>query len=208
MGTHASARKNFNARTGAQHELVYSLASVAGCLLLSAGKHAGEADVDQLFQCAKRIGHDVESAMENRLPTTCEFDNLPTALGVDASIGMENAQHDSVGAMLQQKPSVALHDPEIRLGITETASARAHHYHHRNAHLRLRRDQRAQRRSEPARPDGRAQLYAIGAAALGCNAVVRRRGNDLQQDIRQLGFPLFASTISPGIRFVECGLAA
>src|SRR5208283_414848 len=142
--------------------------------------------------------------MKHRLLADGELDQLATARRVNRPVGMKKTQHNAVGAVLQQEPSVTLHDGEVRLGIAKSSSARAHHHHDRDPHSLLRLNESAKRRRKPARRDGCTQLDAVSATALGGHAVVYGRGDDFQQDARQPTAPRFASKISPQVKLVEC----
>ena len=187
-----------------RHQFSNPFKPFAGCSLLPAGKHSGEAKVNEFVESAHGFAQDVERAMEDCLLAAGEFEHLAATRGIDGAIRMQNAEDDAISSVLQQQCGVAPHNGEVLGGIAEASGARTNHRHYRDAHAPLRLDQRCQRGREPSCRDGRAQLDAVSAAALGGQAVFYRGGNNLQQNAGHARTSNLAITIDPGAPCVEC----
>src|SRR5215468_5067557 len=67
VGPYSASRHHLDAIAGVLDQAADQLEPLTDCRLLTAGEHTRDTEVDELVERAKRIGCDVERAMEHRV---------------------------------------------------------------------------------------------------------------------------------------------
>jgi hypothetical protein len=126
---YAAAREYLDAVAGIFNQPLDEVCTLRSSIFLAACQDASKPQGDQLIQRPKRVGGDIESAMEDSLPITDEFPDASTPFFVDAAVGIQYPEHHPLGALLGSKRGIAFHDRHFRLRVAESSSARSNHNH-------------------------------------------------------------------------------
>ena len=130
-GADAGAGENFDPPCGMAHHGSDRVCALRGCGALAARQHTGDPGGDQGIERRAPVGDNVDGAAEDAFFAVPggKTGKLACAFGIDRAVFMQEAEHEPVCAVFQQKPRVLLHNGVFRFRVAKAALARAHHRH-------------------------------------------------------------------------------
>lgn len=153
VGAYTAAGQYFDAFAGSGDQVPDRVPAFHRRFFPAAGEHASETDINEFVEGAMGVKHNIEGPMEDSLLAVSEFENLSAARDVNASVGSKDAEHDSIGPVLEEKRNITLHDVEVSIRIAKARSTRAHHGHHRNTYTLPGLDEGTERRGQASGRD-------------------------------------------------------
>ena len=148
--------------------------------LLAAGEDPGDPQLDQGVQGLPPVGDHVDGPVEHallpRLPG--QLRQHPGPLQVDGPVGMEESEHQTVRAVVEQQLGILNGGVELRLGVAEAALPGPDHGHDGHPGLPLGHDQLSQGGGQPAVEQVAVQLHPVRAGQMGLDHVVRAAAAD------------------------------
>jgi hypothetical protein len=110
------------------------------------------------------------------------FNELRSAFDIDGSVGLENADHDIVGAKFFRHDQITLHYGELVLGVTKVSASRAEHHRHSDSDSVSHDLEKAGTGSQASLEQGSAKLDSIGSALLRSEGGFNGIDTDLKQN--------------------------